>query len=360
MKGINRNLYFGTGDREIVNKRHPSEPLAHADFAAKPVKCVQTGAELERFDSPITSSIRNPLTFEKFSSPLNPEAKTWRFQRRIENQLQYLVDLTFSWISTLFSSSKGVGRWPSGDGFRKAQWAKIEPPVLRRIRRPERPPDPGHPGPSLRLRCVSKRSSFARLGALLSAPKRLKEGGDPRRTKAEAIPTPPDRRTDDRMDRTFADSSSAMNVTAFSTKGSFASPASLSASGGFETACNVAETPIRRSPRLFASVPLAPKSLRLIQRAFKPLPASAYFQTRSGRKERRNMSSFHWRFSAEAFSPCGPGVSWGPRTDRTEAPEILEKAMAESDRQRSQSQAPQGNVCKSFLTSHPLRTQALA
>lgn len=55
--------------------------------------------------------------------------------------------------------------------------------------------------------------------------------------------------------------------------------------------------------------------------------ASAYFQTRSGRKNTKYVKLSLAVLCGSLF-PCGLVVSWGPRTDRAEAPEILEKAMA--------------------------------
>ena len=55
--------------------------------------------------------------------------------------------------------------------------------------------------------------------------------------------------------------------------------------------------------------------------------ASAYFQTRSGRKNTKYVKLSLAVLCGSLF-PCGLVVSWGPRTDRSEAPEILEKAMA--------------------------------
>jgi hypothetical protein len=55
--------------------------------------------------------------------------------------------------------------------------------------------------------------------------------------------------------------------------------------------------------------------------------ASAYFQTRSVRKKKKYVK-LSLAILCGSLLPCGLVVSWGPRTDRTEAPEILEKAMA--------------------------------
>lgn len=55
--------------------------------------------------------------------------------------------------------------------------------------------------------------------------------------------------------------------------------------------------------------------------------ASAYFETRAGRKKTKYVK-LSLAVLCGSLLPCGLVVSWGPRTDRAEAPEILEKAMA--------------------------------
>lgn len=54
--------------------------------------------------------------------------------------------------------------------------------------------------------------------------------------------------------------------------------------------------------------------------------ASAYFQTRSGRKNSKYVKLSLAILCGSLF-PCSLVVGWGPKTDRSEAPEVLEKAM---------------------------------
>jgi hypothetical protein len=51
------------------------------------------------------------------------------------------------------------------------------------------------------------------------------------------------------------------------------------------------------------------------------------FQTRSGRKNSKYVK-LSLAILCGSLLPCGLVVSWGQKTDRAEAPEILEKAMA--------------------------------
>ena len=69
------------------------------------------------------------------------------------------------------------------------------------------------------------------------------------------------------------------------------------------------------------------KELAVDSTGIQTTAASAYFQTRSGRKKTKYVK-LSLAILCGSLLPCGLVVSWGPRTDRTEAPEILEKAMA--------------------------------
>lgn len=70
-----------------------------------------------------------------------------------------------------------------------------------------------------------------------------------------------------------------------------------------------------------------PKEMAIDSTGIQTTAASAYFQTRSGRKKTKYVK-LSLAILCGSLLPCGLVVSWGPRTDRTEAPEILEKAMA--------------------------------
>lgn len=83
----------------------------------------------------------------------------------------------------------------------------------------------------------------------------------------------------------------------------------------------------------FVSVPDA-KQIAVDSTGVQTTAASAYFQTRSGRKKTKYVK-VSLAILCGSLPPCGLVVSWEPRMDRTEAPEILEKAMAQSQAEKA-------------------------
>ena len=97
---------------------------------------------------------------------------------------------------------------------------------------------------------------------------------------------------------------------------------------------HVAEIADAMFAEIICECALDAKELAVDSTGIQTTAASAYFQTRSGPKKTKYVK-LSLAILCGSLLPCGLVVSWGPRTDRTEAPKYWRKRWLKSARKNS-------------------------